>query len=205
MLRVASVAIAALAVFAQATAARAGHHQWIISELFSNADGTVQFVELVGTANNEQFINGFTVNTFGTIPTSVPIGPNLPNGATDGAYLLIGTAGYATLAAAQSAPAPDRVLPDNFLQIAADTVRYAGLPATDVVYTNLPTNGIDSLDLENPSGTVNTPQNFAGATGSIDASPPPVIPALDNGAYALLAALMVASGAWLAWRRARTA
>ena len=38
--------------------------------------------------------------------------------------------------------------------------------STDVAYTSLPTDGIDSLDLEAPGGTVNTPQNFAGASGS---------------------------------------
>jgi hypothetical protein len=205
MLRVVQAFVAALAVLAQASIASAGHHQWIISEVYSNTDGTVQFVELLGTANNEQFINGFTVATLGSIASSAPIGPNLPNGSTQGAYLLIGTAGYATLATAQGAPAPDRVLPDNFLQIAADTVRYASMPSTDIVYTNLPTNGIDSLDIEHPSGTVNTPRNFAGASGSIDASPPATIPALGNGAMGLLAALLVATGLIFALRRGRTA
>ena len=195
----AGTAFAALLAFA--SAANAGHHQWIISEVYSNADGTVQFVELVGTANNEQFINGFNVTTAGTIPTSAPIGPNLPDGNTNGRYLLLGTAGYATLAAAQSAPAPDRTLPNNFLQIAADTVRYAGIPSTDVVYTNLPTDGIDSLDLENPSGTVNTPENSFGATGTIDGSPPDAVPALGTMPQVLLALAIAGSGAYLALRR----
>ena len=196
-----------LVLAGQATVANAAHHQWIISELYSNASGTVQFVELLGTANNEQFINGFSVNTLppeGTTPTVVAIGPNLPNGNTQGAYLLIGTAGYAALAAAQGAPAPDRVLPDNFLEIAADRVRYAGIPATDRVYANLPTNGIDSLDFENPSGTVNTPQNFAGATGSIDASPA-AVPSLGLSAVVLLGILLFAIAATAMLRRQRAA
>jgi len=192
-------AVLGLTVLAHASMANAGHHQWIISELFSNADGTVQFVELLGTAINEQNINGFNVTTAGTIVTSVPIGPNLPSGATAGAYLLIGTAGYAALALAQGAPAPDRVLPDDFLQVAADTVRYAGIAATDVAYTNLPINGIDSLDLEDLSGTVNTPENFAGATGSIDASPQ--VPALGALASVLLAAGLLGIGGYFALRR----
>ena len=203
MARTRSVFLAAF-VLGIASAANAGHHQWINSELYSNADGTVQFVELLGTANNEQGIGPFSVNTFGSIPTAAPLAPNLPSTATAGAYLLIGTAGYATLAAQQGAPAPDRVLPDNFLEIAADTVRYAGIAATDIVYTNLPTDGIDSLDLENPSGTVNTPENFAGDTGSIDGTPPDEVPAAGVTAYLLLATLLVGSGAYFALRR-RTA
>jgi hypothetical protein len=198
----AGTAFAALLAFA--SAANAGHHQWIISELYSNPDGTIQFVELLGTANNEQGIGPFTVNTFGSIPTSVPLAPNLPSSATAGKYVLIGTAGYATLAAAQGAPAPDRVLPNNFLEIAADTVRYAGLAGTDIVYTNLPSGGVDSLDLENPSGTVNTPQNFAGATGSIDATPD-AVPAIGGVPQILLGLLIVGSGAYLALRRRATA
>lgn len=187
--------VGAVAALAHGSVASAAHHQWIISELFSNADGTVQFVELLGTADNEQFINGFTVDTLapGLVATSVPIGPNLPNGATNGAYLLIGTAGYGALAAQQGAPAPDRVLPDNFLEIAADRVRYAGIATTDRSYTNLPTDGIDSNDYENPSGTVNTPENFAGATGSIDASPVHV-PTLGGGAILALGGLLLGIG-----------
>jgi len=207
MPRTLRASLLALAVAAQATVASAAHHQWIISELFSNADGTVQFVELLGTANNEQFINGFTVNTLppeGSVATFVPIGPNLPNGNTQGAYLLIATAGYAALATAQGAPAPDRVLPNNFLEIAADRVRYAGIPTTDRVYANIPTGGIDSLDFENPSGTVNTPQNFAGATGSIDASPA-AVPSLGLSAVVLLGILLFSIAATAMLRRQRAA
>lgn len=166
----------------------------------------MQFVELLGTANNEHMLAGFTVNTLapGAVPTSASVGPNLPSTLTAGKYLLMGTAGYAALAAQQGAPAPDRVLPDNFLEIAADRVRYAGLAATDVVYTNLPTDGIDSLDLENPSGTVNTPENFAGDTGSIDGTPPHV-PSLGLGAGVVLAGLLFAIGATSMLRRRRRA
>src|SRR5262245_32534582 len=121
-----------LTVFA-ALPAQAGHHQWFISEIFSNADGTVQFVELKGTADNEQFINGFSVATLGpegVTASSAAIGPNLPSNLTAGKYLLLGTAGYATLASLQGAPAPDRTLPNNFLEINGDRVRYASIAAT---------------------------------------------------------------------------
>ena len=180
--------------------AQAGHHQWFISEIFSNADGTVQFVELKGTSDNEQFINGFNVATLGPeglVASSAPIGPNLPSNLTNGAYLLIGTAGYAALATAQGAPAPDRTLPNNFLEINADRVRYASIPATDRVYTagQLPTNGIFSLDYEvgSPGTTFNTPENFAGATGSINAAGPGV-PSLSRvGIIALLGCVVMAA------------
>jgi hypothetical protein len=197
-----------LAFVSLASNASAGHHQWFISEIYSNADGTIQFVQLKGTADNEQFINGFNVTTFGTIPTSAPIGPNLPSSATNGKYLLIATAGYAALAAIQGAPAPDRTLPNNFLQLDADTVRYAGIAATDRTYAPgpgaLPTNGIDSLDFENPSSSVNSPQNFAGAMGSINAAPPagPSVPALTRWSIVGLIGALVAGAGFLLKKRA---
>jgi hypothetical protein len=187
-----------LGVLVCAFPAQAGHHQWIISEVFSNADGTVQFVELKGTADNEQFINSFSTTTLGpegSVASTVPLGPNLPSSATNGAYLLIGTAGYAALATAQGAPAPDRTLPDNFLETTGDRVRYASIAATDRAYGSggIPTDGILSLDYEvgSPGTTANTPENFAGATGSIDASPA-AVPMLSRlGIIGLLGCLVI--------------
>jgi hypothetical protein len=183
--------------------AHAGHHQWFISEIYSNASGTVQFVELKGTADNEQFMSGITLNTLGTVSSSATLGPTLPSSSTLGAYLLVGTAGYATLAAQQGAPAPDRVLPDNFLQLDADTVRYSGMASTDRVYTagQLPSNGIDSLDFEHHSATVNSPQNFAGATGSIDGSAPTSVPAMTRWSIVTVIGCIVASVGLLLRRR----
>ncbi len=186
-----------------AAPALAGHHGWIISEIYSNHDGTIQFVELKGTADNEQFINGFSVATIGpegSTPTSAPVGPNLTSSSTNNAYLLIGTSGYATLASMQGAPAPDRTLPDDFLELVADRVRYAGISGTDRAYTGsaLPTDGTNSLDYEvgSPGTTANTPQNFAGATGSIVAGGP--VPALSRvGVVALLGCVVLAVGLWL--------
>jgi hypothetical protein len=179
--------------------AQAGHHQWIISEIYSNADGTIQFVELLGTADNEQGIGSFSVTTLGpegSVASSASLSPDLPSTATDGAYLLIGTAGYATIAAAQGAPAPDRTLPDNFLELTGDRVRYAGIAATDRAYGagGIPTDGILSLDYEvgSPGTTANTPENFAGDTGSIDASPPSVPMLSRLGIVGLLGCLVIA-------------
>ena len=194
-----AIRLSLLLTLLAALPAQAGHHQWFISEVFSNADGTVQFVELKGTNDNEQFINGFAVATLapgGAIPTSAPIGPNLPSNLTNGAYLLIGTTGYATLASTQGQPAPDRTLPNNFLEISGDRVRYAGIPATDRVYVSgdLPINGIQSLDYESgdPGNTPNTPTNFSGDTGSINAAPAGVPSMSRVGIIALLGCLVLA-------------
>ena len=194
-----------LFLLAAALPASAGHHQWFISELYSNADGTVQFVELLGTADNEAGVSGFSVTTAGSTPTSAPLAPNLPSNLTNGAYMLLGTAGYATLAAAQGAPAPDRTLPDNFLEtVTADAVTYAGIGSTTRSYAagGLPTDGVLSLDYEvgSPGTTANTPQNFAGATGSINGGSAPV-PMMSRLGIILLIGALVLGISWRLRRR----
>lgn len=186
-----------LAVAAVALPASAGHHQWFISEIYSNDDGTIQFVELKGTANNEHGIGSFSIDTLGpegSIPTSASLSPNLPSTATNGAYVLIGTAGYAAIASQQGAPAPDRLMSADFLELVADRVRYAGIASTDRVYTGggLPTDGVLSLDYESgsPGTTANTPQNFAGETGTIDANQMAVPTSTRAGVLALLAGVV---------------
>jgi hypothetical protein len=104
---------------------------------------------------------------------------------------------------------PDATLPPGFLQLGTDTVRYDG--ATDTLsYTagQLPTDGIDSLDLENPGSAVNSPRSWAdpGNTSSIDASPSGLpIPLLPVGnAVWIVGVLVFAIATVQLMRRART-
>ena len=211
MLRVQWISgITILLMISWASAAHAGHHQWIISEVFSNDDGTIQFVELLGTANGEGSVVNFTIDTSpagtsGSIVTAASLAGPAIGAANLGQYYLVGTAGFAAAALAQSAPAPDATLPDNFLELAVDTVRYAGISGTDLSYTagGLPTDGIDSLDTESPGGTVNTPQNASGATGSIDVSgaEPPGLPSVQRQGVIVLVGLVIFSATVLLRRR----
>lgn len=141
----------------------AGHHQWDISEVFSNSDGTIQFVEIFGIADNEQGLNGFglTSNSGG----SFTFNANLPSSSTANTWTLVATSGFAALPAA---PAPDYVLPDNFFDASGDTIVYAG-GADSWAFGAVPINGVDSLDRTSGVGR-NSPTNFAGASGSVNAS-----------------------------------
>src|SRR4051812_12255156 len=53
-----AILFAALALPAQAT-----FHLWYINEIYSNADGTVQFIELKAAASGQQFIRGHTIRS----------------------------------------------------------------------------------------------------------------------------------------------
>ena len=57
-LRLSSLAAVAV-LLSLAAPARAGHHSWDFTEIFSNASGTVQFVELFCPANGEAGLGPF--------------------------------------------------------------------------------------------------------------------------------------------------
>jgi hypothetical protein len=142
-------------------AANASFHLWQINELFSNADGTVQFIELSVSASGENLLAGqmitssspgHTTNTF-TFPSNLLFD-------TANKTFLIGTQGFAAL----NVVAPDYTVPNGFLYTKDGTVNYAGLNSLD--YPALPTDGILSLSRNNTTG-VNSPKNFAGATGTV--------------------------------------
>ena len=53
------IALVALAAVVLASPSYAGHHLWRLTELFSNASGTVQFIELFCPDANEQGVGPF--------------------------------------------------------------------------------------------------------------------------------------------------
>jgi hypothetical protein len=164
----ATVGIFAGLVFAAlAPTAYGGAHTWDVVEVFSNADGTIQFVELreTGGGDNERNLNGLKVisndtgNQF-TFPANLV-------GTTGLRSILLGTTAYAAL---PGAPAPDHIIPANFFDITGDFVEYHVYD--DWVFGAVPTDGVMSMNRVGGSLT-NSPKNYAGVTGTVDASEVP--------------------------------
>src|SRR5258706_6414185 len=64
--------------------AQATFHLWRITQVYSNADGSVQYAQLVATAANEQFINGHTIKASqGATTHSYTFTRNLPGNTSD--------------------------------------------------------------------------------------------------------------------------
>ncbi len=149
-----------------ANPAIAGIHTWDVREVFSNADGTIQFVELldVGTTGGETGVgNGSITTNLGTISWS--------NGAvappTNGRSYLVATPAFAAL---PDAPTPDVVVDPADVPIFdpnGDTVSFGSFDSMS--FGPVPTDGIDSLDDVSGIGP-NTPTNYSGVSGSVDAS-----------------------------------
>ncbi len=165
-------------VLALTAAADAGakNHLWRFTEFFSNADGTIQFIEMqecCGSDAETRMSNTFIASDSATYPF-----PNDLSGPTGHRWILIATAGFASL---PGAPTPDYVMPDGFFDPAGDTLRYRGMTdVVDLLPGALPLDGVQGLDRDPGAGTlgvaVNSPINFAGETGSVTV--PPAVPGL---------------------------
>jgi hypothetical protein len=162
------VVSAALAILLCAPFARASFHDWRISEVYSDASGTAQAIELHesfgGTA--EYFLAGFGITSNShtyTFPS------NLPATNTAGRYFIIGTPAFAAL---PGAPALDYTLPaGNFFNSAGDVLTY--ISGTDTFsFGAIPTDGNNSVHrigqfTFNVTVGPNDPTNFAGTIGHV--------------------------------------
>lgn len=149
-------------------------HTYRVNEVFSNADGSIQFIELkeASNANGQSLFSGhaITVSQPGNTPHSFQFGHDLPSSQTAGTSVLLATQAFADLGLVT----PDFIIPAGFLFTSGGaTVNFAGVSA--LTYTSLPLDGSHSLS-GNLSVTANTPTNFAGDIGVVvpPAPPPPI-------------------------------
>ncbi len=154
-----------------ATVALAAFHLFTIDQIYSNADGSVQFVVMTcsaGCINGESFWAGQSFSSTGaTASNSFTFPNNLPSTSTAGKKVLIATQGFAALGIV----APDYTVANGFLPITNGRANYAGVD--QLSYAALPTDGANALYRD---GTVrqNLATNFAGASASVaPAGPPP--------------------------------
>jgi hypothetical protein len=151
---------------------RASFHEWKITEVYSDASGTNQFIEMFDPAPGENFIN-----TFGAFIGSNSNSYSFPSdlaGDTTNTHLLIATPGFAGL---PGGVIPDFTIPAHFFSPAGDTINYDFLNSLTFSAGQLPTNGVNSLNraYADPSigaSAVNSPTNFNGDVGSVSTPEP---------------------------------
>jgi len=146
--------------------ASATFHLWQVTEVYSNASGSVQFVELFVNADFQDRIGGHNLTSNST---TYPVPNNLGTTSTANHNLLFATPGFARL---PGAVPPDFTLPAwNFMSTVADTINWAGVDTLSFVSGELPTDGVNSLNesfgTETRTTAANSPTNFAGQVGSL--------------------------------------
>ncbi|MDB5873252.1 MAG: calcium-binding protein [Ramlibacter sp.] len=137
-------------------------HEYKIDEIFSNADGSVQFIELSGAVDNgENFWFGQSISvTQNGVTHSFSFPANLPSTATANTHVLIATQAFADLGIVT----PNFIVPAGFLFTGGGVLNYAGVDG--VSYAALPSDGIHSVDRAGVTMTA-TPTNFQGVTGQM--------------------------------------
>ena len=140
-------------------------HTYTLNELYSNADGTVQFIELSnGPFSGQSFWRGHELSvTQGAVVHRFTFPSDLPNTSTGNTTVLVATQAFADLGIVK----PDFIVPANFLFTAGSaTVNFANVDA--IAYTSLPADGIHSIDSALRT-VVNSPTNYAHASGTVPA------------------------------------
>ncbi len=157
-------------------AATAAVPAWKIQEVYSNAGGDVQFVELAATTDGQNTLSGLTLvfTTGATVVKSVTFAKNVATTTANHTYL-IGTANLSTLYGVK----PDLVIPASFLATGADNFIDFASGKDRVSLAALPGDGVKSLDgvIANNNATVTklftqaTPANFGGQAAVIKGPP----------------------------------
>ncbi len=141
-------------------------HIFHMNEVYSNADGSVQFIEFVGEADSQHEWAGHSITSSnGTTPKTYQFNTNLPNAATNGKSVLLATQGFANL----SIVTPDFIIPDRFLFTTNGTVSFPGMFGGSISYAELPIDGNRSLNRDGSTG-INSPTNFAGNTSTVQSN-----------------------------------
>jgi hypothetical protein len=178
-----------LSLVATRPSAQAGFHLWQVKEVFSNADGSVQFIEMFDSFSPEQFLTNQLIqadSTVGAVTTTKYFtfdhDLDTTNHSTVDRHTLIATPGFGSLSGG--------VAPDYFLNPAADgvlfnpnadsiTITFLG-SGDSITFSgaSLPKDGIHSLTdsgavgfppgSPNISSTVNSPTNFENGSGSVN-------------------------------------
>ena len=176
-----------ISLVAAASTANAGFHLWQVKEVFSNADGTVQFIEMFDDFTPEQFITNKTLQATSTGTKTFTFNHDIVTPPeTNGRHLLIATPGFGSLPGGKT---PDFTLPDPVLNgpffnpnATTITIVFSG-SGDSMVFSgaSLPKDGIHSLTdagaFDVPPGTpkiisstVDSPTNYAGQAGEVNLS-----------------------------------
>ena len=140
-----------------------------IDQVYTNADGTVQFIVVRDhgahdcDAGENQWAGQSLISRGPAGPRTYVFTVNLPTCQTSGKRMLIATEAFAALGLVT----PDYVIPDDFVQYPSGGLNFANVG--DLSYTNLPNDGIHALDGSGAT-VVNLATNLAGASASVTAA-----------------------------------
>jgi hypothetical protein len=147
----------------------ANYHLWVINEVFSCANGSIQFIELFSSVDGQEVLanHQLRARNTGLTQTKIFTFPTNSGAPTAGKYLLLATANFGALPGGIT---PDYVIPSTFVFTnGGDLAILPAPPGPIFTYTvgALPLDGVHSLSANGKTVIANSPRNFAGQQGSI--------------------------------------
>ena len=142
-------------------------HNWSISEIYTNSDSSVQYIELFTASDGQQNLAGNTIRAFGAdgaAGKSFMFSSDI-SGSTTQKNVLIATESFETL----TGIIPDYILPDGFIFPDGGRIDFATVDSVEFTNAQLPKNGVQSID-GNVLPVTASPTNFAGSTTIIDSA-----------------------------------
>lgn len=148
-------------------APEADYHLWEINEVFSCADGSIQFIELFTSLNGQEVLANHQLRATNLNATQIQTFTFSQNSGapTAGKFLLLATANFGALTGGVT---PDYVISSTFVFTEGGSL--AILPEGDAfsyVAGALPLDGFYSLAGNGTATQLNSPKNFAGQEGSV--------------------------------------
>jgi hypothetical protein len=164
------VVVLALSLVLFVAPVRASFHLFRIDQVFSNADGTIQYVVMreVTGSDGEGFWTGHQLETtsLAGAKQQFRFASDLPSQATASRKVLIATSGFAAL----NLVTPDYTVQNGFIPVGGGKLDYA--EGTDeLMFGALPMDGATAID-RNGTHVPATPTNFAGVTVTVNLGPP---------------------------------
>jgi hypothetical protein len=144
--------------------------EWRFSELFSDAEASMQFIELVSQGANEGQASGAQIHSTFTGQT-ITLNQDL-TGSTLGKRLLLATSGFGSLPGAVEPDFPTIPLPDFFFNPYGDTLTLThGGTIDSRTFASIPIDGVNSRKYPANTDSINSPTNFSDQWGSINLNP----------------------------------
>ena len=150
--------------------ARAEFHLFRIDQVFSNADGTIQYVVMLEStgSNGEGFWRNKTLETtdLAGMKREISFPSDLPSQVTASRKVLIATSGFAAL----NLVTPDFTIPSGFIPVGGGKLDYAS-GIDQITFGALPTDGATAIN-RNGTPVPAMPTNFAGVSAPVNLAPP---------------------------------
>jgi len=149
---------------------------WSITELFTNSDGQIQYIELSSASANQGGLSGISlISSSAQGEAEFNFDDDL-NGDTAGASLLLATDDFANL----TGLTPDFILPNGFIPLVSGSLDFAqGTDTVEYSAGQMPLNGEQAISGE-LQPIVPEPTNFAGLSAPLSVDPFTTFDASDS-------------------------